>query len=190
MHDLDTYLPEILLADMHAFGQWMAGAEPSVRRSLAGFAASVDTESVVQETFLRVWQVAPRFQPDGKPNGLLRLAMRIARNLAISETRRLRTRQTQMTADGDIDSLAEGSQPRPSDPLLRRVIEACRQRLPDKPGKALAERLMSAGREHDSLLAARIGMTKNTFLQNITRARQFLAECLAEHGIDIAKEMP
>ena len=33
----------------------------------------------------RVWQVAPRFKPDGRPDALLRLAIRIGRNLAVSE---------------------------------------------------------------------------------------------------------
>ena len=39
-----------------------------------------------------MWQVAPRFERDGRPNGLLRLAIRIARNLAVSEVRRTKAR--------------------------------------------------------------------------------------------------
>jgi hypothetical protein len=32
-------------------------------------------------------------------------------------------------------------------------------------------------------------MTTNTFLQNITRARKLLAECLQRAGIDLSLEM-
>lgn len=90
MADLDTHLSAIVAGDADAFGRWVAGAEPRVRGSLASFAAVVDTEAVVQETLLRIWQVAPRFRPDGRPDGLVRLAVRIARNLAVSEVRRAR----------------------------------------------------------------------------------------------------
>ena len=186
VNDLDRYAPAIVAGDTGAFGDFAAAAEPVVRDSLRSFAAKVDTEAVVQEAFLRLWQVAPRFQADGKDNGLLRLTLRIARNLAISETRRLRTQgkyrdelQRQVEASGPSTS------PRPPDPLLRRLIEECRRKLPAKPGQALAERLASAGRLADSALAARVGMTKNTFLQNITRARKFLARCLMSQGVDV-----
>src|SRR5688572_2571793 len=78
----------IASGDTGAFTRWMRGAERPLRESLRRYAASVDTEAVLQETLLRVWQVAPRFTHDGEPNGLLRLAVRIAHNLAISELRR------------------------------------------------------------------------------------------------------
>ena len=90
MIDLDAHLPAIQAGDADAFGRWLAGAEPGLRESLRSFAASVDTEAVLQESLLRTWQVAPRVVSDGKPNTLLRLAVRIARNLAVSERRRLR----------------------------------------------------------------------------------------------------
>src|SRR5262245_66019536 len=90
MTDLDPYLPGIALGDEDSFAAWIAGAEGPLRRSLRRFAAAVDTESVVQETLLRIWQVARRCEPDGRPNSLLRLAFRIARNLAVDETRRRR----------------------------------------------------------------------------------------------------
>src|SRR5262245_24175272 len=90
MTDLDVYLPAIVAGDARMFGAWLAGAEPTVRATLRSFAASVDVEAVLQESLLRIWQVAARFEPDGRPNGLVRLAIRIARNLAISEVRRIR----------------------------------------------------------------------------------------------------
>lgn len=66
MSDLDSFLPAILAGDVDAFGYWVAGAEARLRNSLRHFAAVVDTEAVVQETLLRVWQVAPRFVSDGR----------------------------------------------------------------------------------------------------------------------------
>src|SRR5690606_14601871 len=71
--DLDVHLAAIVAGDTRAFGRWLAGAEAPVRDSLRSFARVVDVEAVLQEALLRVWQVAPRFEPDGRPNGLLRL---------------------------------------------------------------------------------------------------------------------
>src|SRR4051812_17702277 len=88
--DLDVHLARIVLRDPQAFAAWLAGAEPCVRSRLRSFAGVVDVEAVVQDSLLRVCQVAPRLVPDGRPNALLRLAMRIARNLAIDEARRAR----------------------------------------------------------------------------------------------------
>jgi RNA polymerase sigma factor (sigma-70 family) len=176
--DLDVHLDAIRLGDASAFARWLAGAERSVRESLRSFAAQVDTEAVVQETFLRVWQVAPRIVPDGKPNALLRFAVRVARNVAVSELRRARVRVDETELEDVSAPIAE-----PPDPLLRRAIFECRGALPPQPAKALAARLESAGAEPDESLAERLGMTKNTFLQNFTRARKLLAECLRGKGV-------
>ena len=112
--DLDEYAAAIGAGDLDAFGRWVAGAEPVVRGSLRSFAARVDAEAVVQETLFRVWQVARRFVADDRPNGLVRLALRIARNLALDEMRRLRT----MPADpATIARLGGRSRRRPVQPV-------------------------------------------------------------------------
>lgn len=184
--DLDVHLPAIASGDALAFARWLAGAEPAVRASLRGFAARVDVEAVVQEALLRAWQVAPRVAPDGRPNGLLRVALRAARNLAIDESRRSRQKD-QPLADDDDPALGAVTAPLP-DPLLREVIALCFGRLPGRPGAALRARLEAAGGEGDAGLAARCGMQLNTFLQNVARARKHLLACLAEHGarLDLA----
>ena len=186
--DLDVHLSAIAAGDAGAFGRWLAGAEPPLRRSLRPFAARVDTEAVLQEALLRTWQVAPRHTPDGRPDSLLRLALRIARNLAIDEVRRARS--APMDDEGLEQALAAAEpsakgEPRAPDPLLRRVIEECRRLLPGKPAEALTARLASGGGEPDETLAERLGMRLNTFLQNFGRARKLLAECLARHKIDL-----
>jgi RNA polymerase sigma-70 factor (ECF subfamily) len=184
LDDLDRELAAIAAGDVDAFARWVAAAEPILRRSLRSFAAAVDGEAVVQETLLRVWQVAPRCVPDGKANGLLRLGLSAARNLAISELRRVRVAQTaiaemEMQSDRDVAAWAA------PDPLLRQAIAECRRKLPAQPGKALAARIDGEGGVPDGVLAERLGMKLNTFLQNITRARKLLAECLRRVGVEI-----
>lgn len=180
MIDLDAHLDAIRLGDTAAFGRFVAGAERGVRESLRTFAAQVDCEAVVQETFLRAWQLAPRIEHDGRPNTLLRFAVRVARNLAISEARRARAKGVDPAT---LDEVPEVSPSAPPDPILRRAIEECRDKLPQKPSQALAARIESAGAEPDEALAARLGMRTNTFLQNFSRARKLLGECLESKGV-------
>lgn len=181
-HDLDQDLAAIQGGDPDAFERWVAAAEATVRLSLRSFAASVDTEAVLQETLLRVWQVAPRFVPDGRPNGLLRLGIRIARNLAVSERRRLRTTEAPVDEPAGDPTIAT------PDPLLRRTLTLCREQLEGRPAQALEARLAAAGAEPDEVLAERLSMRLNTFLQNFTRARRLLADCLRRHGVDLSLE--
>lgn len=180
--DHDVYRAAIAEGDAHAFGQWMAACESTVRDSLRSFARVIDVEAVLQETLLRVWQVAPRFVPDGRPNALLRFTVRIARNLAISELRR--TKAAPAEADTIETALAGDESPvAEPDPLLRNAIADCRDKLPPKPREAFDARLASAGGDDDDTLAASLGMKLNTFLQNFTRARKLLVDCLGTKGI-------
>ena len=192
MEDLDQYLPGIVSGDARQFAGWMARCEGRLRDSLSPFAASVDAEAVLQEALLRVWQVAPRFVPDGRPNGLLRLGVRIARNLAVDELRRRQREVRDLDvqdgdATGPVEEMAEV--PVVPDPLLRRLIADCREQLPGKPAQALAARLEGAGATPDETLAERLGMRLNTFLQNVGRARRLLAECLERRGVPLLQEL-
>ena len=184
MSDLDHHLPEISAGDPDAFASWVAAAEPRIRGSLRRFATQVDTEVVLQECLLRVWQVAPRFRPDGRPDGLLRLAFRIARNLAVTELRRPGVTPTDPHLLEEAgETLAVPPAP-PDDPRLRAVIDECRERLPSKPRAAFDARLGVAP-DADRDRAKRLGMTLNTFLQNVRRARLALVECLERHGVKL-----
>lgn len=199
--DLDLELPAIAAGDADAFGRWLAGAEPEVRRSLRPFAAQVDIEAVLQEGLLRTWQVAPKLQSDGKPNALLRFAVVATRNLALSEARKLshaavssrpsESDEAESSLERTLERLASVSYAGDAtpDPFLRRAIVECHEKLPAKPAQALAQRLQSAGGERDEELAARLGMRLNTFLQNFTRARKLLARCLESRGIDLWREL-
>jgi RNA polymerase sigma-70 factor (ECF subfamily) len=190
--DLDEFLRRIAAREVDAFGDWMRAAEPRIRARLRSFAARVDVEATVQETLLRIWQVAPRFVQDGRENGLLRLAIRIGRNLAVSELRRRRVEAAEIeTLEHEADRGELGAlEPAPSsDPLLRRRIDECIGRLPRQPGRALSSRLEGDGLQPDAVLAEGLGMRPNTFLQNITRARKLVAECLRRHGVELTMEL-
>lgn len=186
--DLDEHLAAISARDADAFGRFLALAELELRKSLRAFASSVDVEAIVQETFLRVWQVAPRVVPDGRPNALLRFTVRVARNLALSD---LRKRREVVVAD-DLERLesAASVSVEPSDPLLAELIGRCVDELPDKPAEALRSRLESAGADSDLDLCERLGMRLNTFLQNVTRARKLVAACLEKKGVRVPHGAP
>lgn len=183
--DLDVHLSAIAAGDAQAFAAWLAGAEPSLRRSLRSFAAVVDTEAVLQESLLRVWQVAPRVQRDGRPDSLLRLARRITRNAAIDAVRRARltlveAEVLEKALHEDLDALGPSAVP---DPFLRAAIEECRRLLPPKPAAALTARLEARGGVHDRDLAAGLDLKLNTFLKNVGRAKKLLKECLRGRGV-------
>lgn len=190
MADLDQYLPAIAAGDSDAFARWVAGDEFRIRASLRSFATVVDTEAIVQETLLRIWQVAPRVKTDAKGDCLMRLAIRIAHNLAISETRRARGVPTEHETLEHVLGMYGRVDESSTDPLLRRVIALCREKLPKKPALALDARLGSHGGLPDESLAEQLGMKLNTFLQNFTRARRFLAECLRDNGVDLERLLP
>lgn len=187
--DHDQHLAAIVAGDADAFGRWVAGVELGLRGVLRPFAAVVDTEAVLQETLLRVWQAAPRHTPDGRPHGLFRLAARIARNLAIDEARRARG----VSLDDEVLALQRDLPDAPErgapDPHLRRALAECHAQLTGRPAEAFTMRFESAGAEPDATLAERLGMRLNTFLQNVTRARKLLTECLERRHVDLTLEL-
>lgn len=184
--DSDPFAPAIAAGDADAFARWLAAAEGPLRASLRRFAAVADTEAVLQEALLRVWQVAPRLVPDGRPDGLLRLGARIARNLAIDAARRHRLGPVPAGDELPEPAIQPAATP---DPAVAAAVATCRDKLPPQPARALTARLADAGARRDHELAAAVGMTDNTFLQNLSRARKLLAECLRRAGIDLGLEM-
>jgi RNA polymerase sigma-70 factor (ECF subfamily) len=162
------------------FAEWMRLVELPLRASLRGFARVVDAEAVVQEALLRMWVVARDVELQGE-NASLRYALRIARNLALREA----ARQERFERLGDDPEPASVRVDPAPDPALRRTIRECLKRLPAKPGQALVARLRSQGRHPDRDLAAQLGMRVNTFLQNVSRARDALRKCLESRGVDL-----
>lgn len=182
MPDLDPLHPALAAGDLDALASFMAAAEAPLRRALGSFAAHVDVEAVLQETFLQLWQVAPRLVLDGQPQALLRFCHRCARNLCLTQVRRRvrALRYAEELAAQDEPGLSPEAAP---DPLLRAALAECQAALPRKPQAALHSRLAAQGDAADATLAERLGMSLNTFLQNFTRARRLLAECLRKRGV-------
>jgi DNA-directed RNA polymerase specialized sigma24 family protein len=177
----DALLPAIAAGDVQAFASWLSVAEPRIRLSLSRFARLVDTEAVLQEALLRVWQVAPRVQVDARGDSLLRLGVQIAHNLAVDHVRRSK-RLERANAEAEQEAAVAEA---PPDPLLRQLIARCSQQLPKQPAAVLACRLENRGGLPDETLAEQLGMQLNTFLKNFGRARQLLIACLAKAGVEL-----
>lgn len=167
--------------DGQAFARWLMRSEEALRLALRSFARTVDVEAVIQEAALRLWQLAPRIEPDGKPNCLLRWTITVARNLA----RDLAARAGREIPLDDHDDPPAPPAPRPADPYLARRIGECRKRLPAKPGAAITARVAGGGQLSDRELAAQVGMSFDAFRQNLARARRLLEDCLRGFGIEV-----
>ncbi|HEX4932750.1 MAG TPA: sigma-70 family RNA polymerase sigma factor [Gemmatimonadaceae bacterium] len=186
MTPIDARFADVREGDHAAFEAWLSLVEPSLRASLRTFARGVDVEAVLQEGLTRMWVLAPRLELTGE-NASLRYAAILVRNLARHEARRL---GFFVTLDPDPEGHAP---PEPSvppgpvpDPGLRRAIDECLEKLPPQPRRALTARLASGGALADRDLADRCGMSTNTFLQNVVRARRSMATCLEGKGVHLA----
>ena len=171
-----------------AYAEWMGMVEIPLRRSLQRFARAVDVEVVMQETFMRMWLVANDRQRilEGT-NASLKFAFRVARNVALEEIRRRRL--DRLVDLEHLEDLPEGSyDPEPRDPALARAIADCFRRLPDKPRRALGARL-EGDCLPDRVLAERLRMRLNTYLQNIVRARRAMERCLEGRGVRLKEAL-
>lgn len=183
MSEVDTLFARARAADSAAFADWMGGVELPIRLSLRRFARAVDVESIVQETFLRMWILAqdPERSLEGT-DASLRFAIGMARNLARAEARRM-GRETLLPPE-DLPEVAVHPDPT-SDPGLMLAIRECIEKLSKKPMEALRARLQWGAMLMDRELAQQVGMTLNTFLQNVTRARKLVLICLERRGIPL-----
>ncbi len=185
--DADVHFDGIRRGDADAFGAWLSLVEHEVRVSLRSFAAVVDTEAVLQESLLRVWQAAGRIVPDGRPNALLRFAVRTARNVAISELRKRREASFDPeTYERAVEHASLDRTDEAPDVLLRAATHDCIEELPAQAKRVIVARLENSGMVPDETLAERLTMRRNTFLQNVTRAKRALYECLRAKGIDLS----
>lgn len=183
MTEVDRLFADARAGDLGSFERWMAGVELPIRLSLRRFARAVDVESVLQETFLRMWIFANDHTRtlEGE-NASLRFALGVARNLARAESRKA-GREVPLPPE-NLPELPVDPAPPPS-PGLRRKIQDCIDALAPKPRLALLSRLQRGGMVPDHDLAAALRMTRNTFLQNITRARRQVEECLERAGVSL-----
>lgn len=162
------------------FARWLAACEEPLRLSLRRFARQVDVEGMLQETALRAWHAAPRIEPQGGPDGLLRWAKTVAKNLAIDQVRKNRH---EVVLEDDVPAPLSP----PPDPALRRRIGECLAGLPPKLREALMARIEAAGTLSDRLIADSARMKFDAFRQNLARGRRLLEKCLRKFGIDVRR---
>jgi RNA polymerase sigma-70 factor (ECF subfamily) len=182
MTPIDQTYDAVKSGSQSGFADWLRLVELPLRASLRSFATAVDVEAIMQEGLLRMWQLAPTLELEGC-DASLRYALRLMRNLALAEARRLRR-----ISPAELDELEKlpGASVDPDplpDPALRRLIRKCIAQLPRRPREALLARLDDGGRRPDREIAEHLHMRRNTFFQNITRARRLMRECLERHGV-------
>lgn len=183
MTEVDRLFAAARTGDVESFEQWMGSVELPIRLSLRRYARVVDAESVVQETLLRMWILANDAERtlEGE-NASLRFALGVARNLARAEARKV-GREVTLPPE-DLPEVPVAPDP-PSSPALRKKILDCIAKLAQKPRAALTARLQMGGVLSDQALAIRLQMSRNTFLQNITRARKQVTTCLEREGVSL-----
>lgn len=186
MADTEALFAQAREGDRWVFGDWAGRVEGPVRASVRNFARYVDLEVVVQETLLRMWLMATAKQRvlEGR-NASLRMALRVARNVALEELRRAR-RGTPVALEDCEDAPELVIEPPPGpDPALGRAIRECIERLPERSRSSLLRRIEVGHAIPDRTLAHGLGLELNTFLQHIVRARKHLADCLHRKGVKI-----
>jgi DNA-directed RNA polymerase specialized sigma24 family protein len=180
--EIDRLWAEACNGDQRAFGDWAGRVERPVQRSLLPFARSTDTEGVAQETLMRMWHLS---QEDGGrlvgENASLRYAIGIAYNVARNMARK--HKHQHLVPLGHLPENGEGSHhDPPSDPFLRDILKRCLDTLKGPLRRALGTRL-EHGHRHQDEQAKLVGMTRNTFHQNVTRARKYFYDCLRRHDV-------
>jgi len=179
--EIDDLWARVVMDDRRACGDWMGRVERPIRRSLEPFARAVDAEGVVQETLMRMWLFAQERGAElAGESASLRFAIGMARNIARNEARK-RAHDVVLPPEDLPEPVIEPDPP--PDPLLARAIRECFGKLAGRPLAALRARLDARPTQSDKALASLLGMTANTFLQNIVRARRQLEKCLAGRGI-------
>jgi DNA-directed RNA polymerase specialized sigma24 family protein len=181
--EVDRLFAAARTGDVESFEQWMGSVELPIRLSLSRFARVVDAESVVQETLLRMWILANGTERtlEGE-NASLRFALGVARNLARAEARKAGHEVT--LPPEELPEVPVQPDPPPS-PALRKKILDCIEKLARQPREALTARIRQGGMIPDPEIAASLNMTRNTFFQNITRARKQIERCLEQAGVSL-----
>ena len=129
-------------------------------------------EEVVQETFIKIWQNAERFDPAaGSPLGWL---VAIARNRAIDRIRSERIDRARATDDDQI--LERLSAPMADDPVTREALRTCLGRLDDEARNCVVLAYCSGLSREE--LAERFGRPVGTIKTVLHRSVRLLRECL------------
>lgn len=184
--DIDRAWEAARAGDHGAFAAWVRSVEHPLRLRLHPFRRAVDPEEILQEVLMRMWILAPTKELEGE-NASLRYAMTVLKNHAREVAKR--NRLGDLVDPWELEELERENPVEPDsppDPILRRVIEACLEKLPHRPREVIRARIGTGPHEADRDLAATLGMKLNTFLQNIVRARRALKRCLEDRGVRLS----
>ena len=139
------------------------------RHSLVMLGRPSDAEDVVQETFLRYMQKAPRLNGEEHEKAwLLTVAMNLCRN-------QLRHRKTHPHTD--LDSCPEPTAPPPQDTPVLDALSA----LPDKVRVVVLLHYVEGYKVQE--IASRLRLTPSAVKMRLQKGRQLLKECIKEENL-------
>jgi RNA polymerase sigma-70 factor (ECF subfamily) len=136
-------------------------------------ASRAESEDAVQETFVRLWQTADRFDPNRAK--LVTWVMLITRRHLIDRLRRKGARPEQLGLDSAVDFLGP-SVPAPTDVGGEHDVEILRRRVAELPElqRVVIERTYIQGftlREVSEQLGAPLGTIKSALSRGLARLR-------------------
>ena len=139
--------------------------------------SQAEAEDAVQETFVRLWQTADRFDPHRAK--LVTWVMLITRRHLIDRLRRRSARPEQLGLDSSIDFAGPASEPLP-EPGGEHDVEILRRRVAELPElqRVVIERTYIQGftlREVSEQLGAPLGTVKSALSRGLARLRDRMA---------------
>ena len=145
-----------------------------------------EAEDAVQESFVRLWQTADRFDPSRAK--LVTWVMLITRRHLIDRLRRKGARPEQLGLDSSVDFLGPVQEPVP-EPGGDHDLEVLRRRIAELPElqRVVIERTYLQGftlREVSEQLGAPLGTVKSALSRGLGRLRDRLASDNKENGQD------
>ena len=145
-----------------------------------------EAEDAVQESFVRLWQTADRFDPSRAK--LVTWVMLITRRHLIDRLRRKGARPEQLGLDSSVDFLGPVQEPVP-EPGGDHDLEVLRRRITELPElqRVVIERTYLQGftlREVSEQLGAPLGTVKSALSRGLGRLRDRMASDNKENGQD------
>ena len=145
-----------------------------------------EAEDAVQESFVRLWQTADRFDPSRAK--LVTWVMLITRRHLIDRLRRKGARPEQLGLDSSVDFLGPVQEPVP-EPGGDHDLDVLRRRIAELPElqRVVIERTYLQGftlREVSEQLGAPLGTVKSALSRGLGRLRDRLASDNKENGQD------
>jgi RNA polymerase sigma factor (sigma-70 family) len=160
-----------LLADRHAEIPW--------RIAYRMLADPTEAEDVAQETMLRLWQHADRWQPGGA--GVAAWLTRVATNACLDRIRRRRFVSDDAVPERADDGLLADEMI--EDDEVRTAVADCIEALPDRQRAAV---ILTYYEEQQNKMAADIlAMQVKAFESLLFRARASLRDCVEGKGVRV-----